>query len=54
MTVYLPHLLGGDGVLASSPLPLDDVEQQALHASAEVVCQAIEGLSLVPAGLRAS
>lgn len=44
VAISLPHLVGGDGVLASFPLPLNEDEQAALKASAEVVCQAIKGL----------
>jgi L-lactate dehydrogenase len=44
VTISLPHLVGGEGILASFPLPLDEAEQAALKASAEVVCQAIEEL----------
>jgi L-lactate dehydrogenase len=44
VAISLPHLVGGDGVLASFPLPLNEDEQAALSASAEVVCQAIRHL----------
>jgi L-lactate dehydrogenase len=44
VTISLPHLVGGEGVLASFPLPLAGDERAALKASAEVVCQAIEEL----------
>ena len=44
VTISLPHLVGGDGILASFPLPLNDAEQAALKESAEVVCQAIKAL----------
>lgn len=44
VTISLPHLVGGEGVLASFPLPLAEDERAALKASAEVVCQAIEEL----------
>jgi L-lactate dehydrogenase len=44
VTISLPHLIGGQGVLASFPLPLSQEEQAMLHASAEVVCQAIKDL----------
>jgi L-lactate dehydrogenase len=44
VAISLPHLVGGDGVLASFPLPLNEDEQAALNVSAEVVCQAIKGL----------
>jgi len=44
VTISLPHLVGGQGVLASFPLPLDEAEQSALQASAGVVCEAIDAL----------
>jgi len=44
VTVSLPHLIGGNGVLASFPLPLNTEEQAQLRASAEVVSQAIRSL----------
>jgi L-lactate dehydrogenase len=44
VTISLPHLIGGEGVLASFPLPLSQEEQAMLHASADIVCQAIEDL----------
>jgi malate/lactate dehydrogenase len=44
VTISLPHLVGSEGILASFPLPLDEAEQAAMEASAEVVCQAIEEL----------
>jgi hypothetical protein len=42
--------LGGSGVLASFPLPLDEEEQRQLKRSAEIVCEAIEELELEPVG----
>lgn len=47
VTVAMPHLLGGDGILARLPLMLDDDEQAALARSAGIVRQAIDDL---PAG----
>jgi L-lactate dehydrogenase len=47
VTLSLPHLVGGDGVLASFPLPLSDKETARLQASAQVVCQAIEELDAI-------
>jgi L-lactate dehydrogenase len=44
VTISVPHLVGGEGTLASFPLPLSDEEQAALQASAQVVCDAIEEL----------
>jgi L-lactate dehydrogenase len=46
LTLSLPHLVGGQGVLATIPLPLDDAEQTALHRSAAVLREAIESLNL--------
>ncbi|MBN1313937.1 MAG: L-lactate dehydrogenase [Anaerolineales bacterium] len=46
VTVSLPHLLGGQGILASLPLPLDEKETSQLKASADVVCDAIVKLAL--------
>lgn len=50
VTISLPHLVGGDGVLASFPPPLDDDEQSRLRASAEVVRSAIAALDAEAAG----
>jgi L-lactate dehydrogenase len=44
VTVSLPHLVGGQGILATFPLPLSETEQTKLAASAQVVRQAIEEL----------
>ena len=44
VTVSLPHLIGGDGVLATFPLPLNAEEESLLQASADVVCQALRTL----------
>ncbi len=44
VTVSLPHLVGGAGVMASLPLPLNAEEQDLLHHSADVVCQAIQSV----------
>jgi L-lactate dehydrogenase len=45
VTVALPHLLGGVGVLDDLPLPLHADEQAALKRSAETVRKAIDSLS---------
>ncbi len=45
VTVSLPHLLSGEGILARLPLPLNPAEQNLLRHSAEVVCHAIESLN---------
>jgi L-lactate dehydrogenase len=44
VTISLPHLVGGNGVLASFPPSLDENEHAQLQASAQVVRQAIEDL----------
>lgn len=46
VTVSLPHLLGGHGVLTALPLELNDDEQNALHDSATIIRQAIDSLAL--------
>ncbi len=44
VTVSMPRLVGGGGILESFELPLDDEEQAALQASAGVIRQAISEL----------
>jgi L-lactate dehydrogenase len=44
VTISLPHLVGGDGVLASFPPSLDSEEQAKLQASAGIVSRAIAEL----------
>ena len=44
VTAALPHLVGGEGVIDTFPLPLDPEEQDLLRASALVVRQAIAEL----------
>jgi L-lactate dehydrogenase len=44
VTVSLPRLVGGAGVLETFPLPLSAVEQTQLRQSAEVIRQAIDEL----------
>ncbi|MBW7883060.1 MAG: L-lactate dehydrogenase [Caldilineaceae bacterium] len=46
VTVALPRLVGGDGILATFPQPLSDAEQDALRRSAAVVREAITSLGL--------
>jgi len=46
LTMALPHLVGGQGVLATIPLPLDDAEQKSLHRSADILREAIKSLNL--------
>jgi L-lactate dehydrogenase len=44
VTISLPHLLGGKGILETLPLPLDKEEEGLLRTSARVICQAIDEL----------
>jgi len=44
VTVSLPHLVGGDGILATLPLPLNEDEQLALNASARTIRDVIDAL----------
>jgi len=44
VTVSLPHLVGGRGIEATFPLPLSDVEEGKLSASARTVREAIDSL----------
>ena len=46
VTLALPHLVGGDGVLATIPLALDDTERAGLRRSAEILRDAISSLQL--------
>ena len=44
VTLSLPHLLGGEGVVASFPLPLSQNEEAQLQASVQVVSGSIQEL----------
>jgi len=44
VTLSRPRILGGQGVLASLPLPLNDRERSALIESAQTLRRAIDGL----------
>jgi L-lactate dehydrogenase len=44
VTVSLPRLVGGDGVLETFPLPLSDREHEQLQHSARVIRNAIDEL----------
>jgi L-lactate dehydrogenase len=44
VTVALPHLVGGDGVRDTFPLPLSEDEQDRLHRSASLIRQIIDDL----------
>ncbi|MFO7320712.1 MAG: L-lactate dehydrogenase [Chloroflexota bacterium] len=46
VTVSLPRLIGGGGVLDTFPIRLNDDEQEKLHRSASIVREAIESLHL--------
>lgn len=46
VTVSVPRLVGGSGVLESFPLPLSDLETSQLQASAGTVRQAIDELGM--------
>jgi L-lactate dehydrogenase len=47
VTLALPHLVGGGGVLAAIPLPLEAEEQRSLRRSAGILREAIESLELM-------
>jgi L-lactate dehydrogenase len=46
VTLALPHLVGGNGALATIPLRLDDNERDGLRKSASILRGAIESLNL--------
>jgi L-lactate dehydrogenase len=46
VTLALPHLVGGEGVLTKIPLTLNATEQQGLQRSAGILREAIESLKL--------
>jgi L-lactate dehydrogenase len=46
VTLALPHLVGGNGALATIPLSLDTSEREGLSRSAGVLREALESLSL--------
>jgi len=46
VTLALPHLVGGEGALATIPLPLDKTEHEGLRRSAGIVREAIESMNL--------
>lgn len=46
VTISMPHLFGGEGVMASIPLLLEESEQAALAASARIIRDAIDSISL--------
>jgi len=46
VTVSLPHLVGGEGILATLPLPLDRRETVALQGSAQVIRDVTDALKV--------
>jgi L-lactate dehydrogenase len=44
LTLALPHLIGGEGVLATIPLALADAEQDGLRRSAGILRDAVASL----------
>lgn len=46
VTLALPHLIGGSGVLATIPLPLDSAEGEALRRSAAILRDALGSLAV--------
>jgi L-lactate dehydrogenase len=46
VTLALPHLVGGQGALATIPLALDDTERHGLRRSAGILREAIDSLNL--------
>jgi L-lactate dehydrogenase len=44
VTVSLPHLVGGEGILTTFPLPLNEGEMAALSASAQIIRNAIDAV----------
>jgi L-lactate dehydrogenase len=46
VTLALPHLVGGDGALATIPLPLLETEREALRRSAGILRAALQSLGL--------
>jgi L-lactate dehydrogenase len=50
VTVSLPHLVGGQGILDTilMPLSLNDTEEEKLRASAQVIKEAYQSLDASP------
>lgn len=46
VTLALPHLIGGDGVLATIPLTMSDPEREGLRRSAAILRDAVTSLQL--------
>jgi len=47
LTLSLPHLVGGNGVLATIPLPLDPAENDALLKSAGILRESLSAMNLL-------
>ncbi len=47
VTVAMPHMIGGDGIIDSFPLPLSDFEQEKLHDSAALIRSLLDELVAV-------
>jgi L-lactate dehydrogenase len=47
VTVSVPHLVGGQGILGTLPVPLDESERTLLRASATIIRDAIGRLNVV-------
>ncbi len=47
VTLALPHLVGGEGALATIPLPLEVTEREELRRSSGILREAIESLKLI-------
>jgi L-lactate dehydrogenase len=47
VTIALPHLVGGEGVLATIPLALADTERNGLRRSADILRDALGSLHIV-------
>ena len=45
VTLALPHLVGGEGALATIPMPLDVTEREGLRRSAGILREAMETLN---------
>ncbi|HTD88959.1 MAG TPA: L-lactate dehydrogenase [Candidatus Binatia bacterium] len=46
LTLALPHLVGGEGAMATIPLRLDAAEREGLHRSCAILREALESLKL--------
>jgi len=46
VTLALPHIVGGAGIIASLPIPLDHAENEQLRKSAAILRDAVDSLRL--------